>query len=388
MSKIKNQILHKLLFILAIIRDLKYLAKIVIYNLLKLIDFNKPIIINPNGKLQPIILIHGSGGNQSEWIESIPWLKKYFNLHPIYAFSMDLDFNFINGEQTINNRPPSICYFLKKTKDHMINYYVKKLDKHIKYVIEKHDYGKQVILIGHSMGGLVASELLYDVIDKYKINNKVGDKLDNKVDNRVDKLDNKVDNRVDNKVDNRVDNKVDKLDNKVDKLDNKVDNRVDNKYDYNIMAIVTISSPLQGAPLLNTNIKKILNTRRHKQMTPGSKYLSKFKEKILNTNVPYLSIGSEQDIHVPDSHAKLNDKISHENDINGHTYLSLKDGLNIYNDYDKDDKNMFNRLFRKRYAHSVINGYGHFSIVSSELLWKKIKLWLEDNYELDWKGVL
>lgn len=156
----------------------------------------------------------------------------------------------------------------------------------LKDIYERHDMS--ITLIGHSMGGLVSLELL----DRIQI---------------VEDVDN-------------------------DKV---------------IKNIITISSPIKGAPLLTkTFFSKILNTFRHQEMTPKSEYLINLHNIVrsskLNTNPNrILTIGSTKDIHVPNDYASLE---------------------NINSD------------------HMVVE-YGHGSIVDNHEIWINISQWLANKFE-------
>jgi hypothetical protein len=79
-----------------------------------------------------------------------------------------------------------------------------------------------------------------------------------------------------------------------------------------------------------------MKTKRHKNMTPNSSYLISLTDRMSENDetVKYMTIGSNQDIHVPDTYAKF------PNDL----------GI----------------------PHHTFDGYGHFSIVSVERIWKLI----------------
>jgi len=285
-------ILHNIyLWILSILRDLFYLISIVYRNLMGLIRFNKPIHINELGHKNPIILVHGSGGNQSEWLYALPYINKHLWMHPTYAFTMDLEFDEKTNKQYIRDIPHDLSFGALKMKKHShkidnpIEHYVDKLANAVRYVHRAHN--KNVILIGHSMGGLIANKLAVGDYGKY------------------------------------------------------------------IDSVMCISSPLQGAPLLKYNImKKILNTRRHKQMTPNSEFLECLYDSIKNNPARHnrLTFGSNQDIHVPNDYAQLPVDV---------------------------------RATTASVDHIDIHGYGHFSIVSAERIWKNIARWLHRNVDIN-----
>lgn len=67
--------------------------------------------------------------------------------------------------------------------------------------------------------------------------------------------------------------------------------------------IITISSPLQGAPLLTTCLNRIFRTKRHQQMTPNSEFLLQLNRQLAQSSISILTFGSESDIHVPSEFA-------------------------------------------------------------------------------------
>ncbi len=104
-----------------------------------------------------------------------------------------------------------------------------------------------------------------------------------------------------------------------------------------ILKIFTIASPHKGAPLLKHSIVlKTFNTKRHKQMVPGSEFLCD-GEFTVKCKDKYLTYGSVHDIHVPDSYTRLEDV-----------------------------------------PHEVISGCCHIGIMSSDMLWRSIIKHLED----------
>jgi pimeloyl-ACP methyl ester carboxylesterase len=129
--------------------------------------FDKPIMINLHSTNNPILLVHGSSGSQIEWKYAIENIKRYMPDHPTYAFSMDLHFDEDDGMQYLKEDdllPTSINYIRLKYHsmniDNDIKYYVNKLDRYVTYIAKKHE--KKIILIGHSMGGLIANQYSID----------------------------------------------------------------------------------------------------------------------------------------------------------------------------------------------------------------------------------
>lgn len=236
------------MWLIAIYRDICYLIYITWLNLTNRL---KPLIWHQDSLLNPVMLIHGSGGNNLEWLACSKYRNKWIK-NPTYAFSFN------------HNR---LC-----DDNHYIEHYVKITEKHLLDVYNLHE--KPVILIGHSMGGLIA----FNLIERHA-------------------------------------NKIDR--------------------------IVSISSPIQGAPALDyTIIKKIFNTKRHKQMTSESEYLYKIHNMIKNFNKPILAIGSPHDFHVPEMYAYF-------------------DSANV----------TLNKIL----------GYGHFSIINNDEIWRNICVWLMDS---------
>lgn len=130
-------------------------------------DYTKPLVGNIGsltqnigsptqniGSLIPIIMVHGSSGNQLEWAGAWEKILSTFANHPCYAFSLDVPFDSETETQSTDKG-----YFglkrLAYTLDRSIDEYAAELDSRVEYVRQKHG-GKQVILFGHSMGGLIA----------------------------------------------------------------------------------------------------------------------------------------------------------------------------------------------------------------------------------------
>lgn len=279
-------------WLVSFLRDLKYLWKIMICYITTR-NFGKPIVLNKYGEGLPIILLHGSSGNHLEWIESIAHLETHFLDNPIYAFSIDMHLDeehnhqyYINphtGEKIDGNKISGFkMKDISSEQDVPIEQFNQKVRTYVKFVQKKHN-NKKVILIGHSMGGLLAHQYIL----------KEGDS--------------------------------------------------------DIHSIVTIASPLNGSPLLlNRFILKSMNSARHHQMRPGSDYLIGLHNFIGNSinYPPTLSIGSINDMHVPDEYSRL------PWDVAG---------------------------CLDNYQHHTLGGYGHFSIVSSEELWLLIKKFINKN---------
>lgn len=313
--------------ITSLARDGRYLTKVLNMVCRNSMDYSSPTILNECGGSTPIILVHGSNGNQIEWIESYGHLNKYFGEHPTYAFSMDLEFDEKTGKQLIKYNDG--CFYKAtgiKTphvdQTNNIECYSLQLSKHVNYVINKH-YGES----------------------------SIGD--DDRVDDKKDEYDSTVDDVVDNSSDyENVDENKDNVEGKknitkdIILIGHSMGGLVAAYYastinkDPNInITVVAISSPFQGAPLLRKKIiSSILATNRHRQMTPRSQFLDDLHTSCTQKNISVLTFGSDQDIHVPNESAKVND-----------------------------------------FNHFKTNGYGHFSIVSCEQIWRQIREYINYN---------
>jgi hypothetical protein len=197
-------------------------------------DYTRPLSGNKNGQDLPIVFIHGSSGNQLEWVSAWEQICKKFPNHPCWAFSLDVPFEPFTGKQDT-----TLGYLGLKRLAHQHNWsiedYATALESRVEFVRNKYP-GKRVILFGHSMGGLIACAY---------------------------------------------------------------------RHHDHVAAIVTFASPLRGTSrLLRWPIRNILTSRRHKEMTPGSDFLKRVQERA--TGCTYiLSIGSENDIQVPDDYARM-----------------------------------------------------------------------------------
>lgn len=165
----------------------------------------------------PILLIHGSGFNEIEWVASWPWLNKeeYGS-----AFTLNLD-------------------DLVSNEDHMgIDDYAMKVRDKIRK-IKQLTGQNEVILIGHSMGGLVAAHYA----EEFATNEEM-----------------------------------------------------------TINHVISIATPWNGAPILNCKSENE-KPKRYKQMSEGSAFLTELSHKALQSNAnqlrTYYSIGSTTDFMVP-----------------------------------------------------------------------------------------
>lgn len=112
-----------------------------------------PTTWNLQGKGIPILLIHGSGANQLEWGDFFKSKAKW-NVHdnPVYAYTMDLPFK--DGVQ-VGGRTPISTQLGSDNGNTKIEHYAERVTQYIEHIKIVHSVSK-VILIGHSMGGLVA----------------------------------------------------------------------------------------------------------------------------------------------------------------------------------------------------------------------------------------
>ncbi len=262
----------------AIFRDMRSVCRVAYLNLTGHVKLDAPLQIGPtNSRKIPIILVHGSGSSQSDWLEGLSEIENHFPDRPIFAFSLSLPFDFTEEKQ---NQAPIGRFNIARlrlqnsSEQLRIEEYSQKLNDRIEYICQKCK-SEAVVLIGHSMGGLLS--LLCAVSRPLQV-----------------------------------------------------------------AAVVCISSPLQGAPLLkNPWVSRMLKTTRHRQMTPGSNFLQQLHRDLAASVAlpPILTIGSKQDIHVP-SHACT---IQHD-----------------------------------KITHVDVNGYGHFSITSAPRVWIEIQKWLDE----------
>lgn len=143
------------MWLLAFGRYLWCVVRMLFFNLAGRIQFGEPIVLNPESQQQPIVLVHGSSGNQSEWMDALPFLTTTFKGHPVYGFSLDLPYNPKTGTQVGGDRKNSVgMKWLARQHDWTIEEYAMELGKRI------HDAKLKtpVILMGHSMGGLICAQ--------------------------------------------------------------------------------------------------------------------------------------------------------------------------------------------------------------------------------------
>jgi pimeloyl-ACP methyl ester carboxylesterase len=248
--------------ILSIWRDIWYLVGVVWKNINGRMDMSRPIIITGEHLVStPVVLVHGSSGNQSEWLDALPLIQQTYKTHPIYAFSLDLPFHEQTGEQIGGKSRKTVAMkALASQNNWSIEEYADELAKRLMAIrVQK------VILIGHSMGGLICAYF-------------------------------------------------------------------DKTHPNMVEHIVCISTPFHGAPLLQNRLVRWLGpkTRRHVQMTPGSNFLQALRQDLQVHK--YVTIGSSNDIQVPDD------------------YCHLDGGVMI-----------------------KCSGWGHFSIVANPWIWKRCK---------------
>lgn len=240
----------------SIYRDTIYVIQSALTNLYAYFYDDKEILLQ-NGDDNPILLIHGGGNCNKQWFVCKKIIKKYLPNNSIYAIDLYQN-NPINKEQNINE-------FTQIAKKDLENIYRK--------------YNKPVIIIGHSMGGLIALQLLDTNDDMIK-------------------------------------------------------------------TVISIGAPIQGAPLLKTNlISKFFNEKHHIDMVPNSYYLNELYKIILKTKKSILTIGSVNDFHAPDEYARIPVDI----------VIAMRN---------------------PKLSHVTLKDYGHGSIINNDETWYFVSLWL------------
>ncbi len=166
-----------------------------------------------------ILLIHGSGASEIQFmisrkiIDNI--MKKEGKLYRVYSCDLSKTY--------IHDKTLGIGDYSNAASKYLVN-------------ICRRDNLKEIVVIGHSMGGLVAADLAIK--------------------------------------------------------------------HYQVKKVVTIGTPWHGAPLLN-KVGCLLPTKRHKQMTPGSDFLKKLRDDVLESKCPLLCLGAEYDFQVPKTYAHM-----------------------------------------------------------------------------------
>lgn len=176
----------------------------------------------------PILLIHGSGFNQSEWIIGRKHLMKK---------GCDKEMK-KESQQPVRN---VYSFNWDTSKNDDIEHYTSHLEKEINEILETRP-NRDIILIGHSMGGLMAGYYTEYIAKSARVN---------------------------------------------------------------VLKVITISTPWQGSSALEpfVNIRSFLGlnemAKRYQQMLPNSLFLRELNEMIRDSTVPYMTIGSYHDLMVP-----------------------------------------------------------------------------------------
>ena len=260
-------------WVIAIMRDLRYLFKTIFLYFVTGVDLFYPFAYNDGHTIGgiPIILVHGSSGNQTEWIEAEPYIKDLLKTHPTFAFSLDL--NPVEDTGIIIQPQGHLGFWeikqIAHKNDWTIEQYSEKLHTCVNYVKMVYGFNK-VILIGHSLGGLISAH--YETVHP----------------DMVEK-------------------------------------------------VVMICSPIRGAPILSRwPISYLKKDKRGLQMMCGSNFLQNLVTTVSKRPEKYMTIGSNTDIYVPNENSYLN------------------------------------------HNHTAFIGYGHFSIVSCEKMWRDISDFIEE----------
>jgi pimeloyl-ACP methyl ester carboxylesterase len=196
-----------------------------------IIDVNKSDLNKYDSKKKTIILLHGSGNNQSEWIIGRFYLKNYNILSFNYAGLFSNDKN--DGIEDYANG---------KVRDKINEY---------KQITGCNEF----IIIGHSLGGLIGLYYAINIAD-------------------IDGI--------------------------------------------NITKIITIASPLQGAPLA-----KYKTAKRYKQMSYNSTILLDLINNMKNSDKDIYCIASEYDWAVPFSNGLVNGMEGKQYKFHGHYSLII-----------------------------------------------------------------
>ncbi len=198
------------------------------------VNFNPSVV--KQGKT-PILLLHGSGFNESEWVLGRQFLKKE-KYGSVFS---------VNYDGLVSNDPA------KGIDDYAMEKVREKISE-----IAKQTAQSKVILIGHSMGGLIASYYA---------------------------------------------------------------ERLSAEDNIEVKLVITIASPWKGAPLLGC-LAEAKKPKRYRQMTPASPFLEELAARALTSRQEerrsYYTIGSTMDPMVPAPASKLSEDPSSDKTL---TYL-------------------------------------------------------------------
>ncbi len=203
-------------YALAIVKDL-LLLPLAGYFLYEPLSWKEEEEHSSSSRQTPILLIHGSGFNQSEWLIGRNYLSKK-GRKEIYSFDWDKD---------------------DSSAD--IEYYTSSLENKIDDILATRQ-NRDIILIGHSMGGLMAGHYTEFVAKQKRVN---------------------------------------------------------------VIKVITIATPWLGSISLEpfVKIRNALNlpemSKRYQQMLPNSLFLRELEEMVKSSSTPYVTIGSYHDLMVP-----------------------------------------------------------------------------------------
>ena len=192
----------------------------------------------------PILLIHGSGFNQSEWIIGRKHLmKKDCDKETKTESQRDCDVVMKTEFQHSSNDTTRNVYSFDwdTSNESDIEHYTSHLEKKINEILETRP-NRDIILIGHSMGGLMAGYYTEYIAKSARVN---------------------------------------------------------------VLKVITIATPWQGTSALEpfVKIRSFLGlnemAKRYQQMLPNSLFLRELNEMIRDSTVPYMTIGSYHDLMVP-----------------------------------------------------------------------------------------
>ena len=191
-----------------------------------------------------LLLVHGSGANEGQFLISRKIIDNILKEKGVECRVYSLDLNGFSASQYES-----------------IDDYAKKLIGKVKKIEE--DGVKKLTIVGHSMGGLVASHY----VENYCTNKQI------------------------------------------------------------IKCVCTIGTPWHGVPLLKYIYGlPFINSKRYLDMIPNSDFLKQLHEKVYNSNVVYKTIGSKWDMQVPYGYYSLKgvkNNASNIDTIFGHTSVIM-----------------------------------------------------------------